>query len=690
VTQRRFSQFAVPLAVVGIILMLIVPLPPALLDLLIAANIAAALSILLASMYVRRPLEFATFPALLLVATLFRLGINVSVTRQVLLNGYAGSVVESFGHFVIGGSLVVGLVIFMILIVIQFVVVTKGAERVAEVGARFTLDAMPGKQMAIDADLNAGLIDDDEARRRRGEVSAEADFYGAMDGGSKFVKGDAMAAIIITVINLLGGMLIGVFQRGMPVSEAVSTYSLLTVGDGLVSQVPALMLSVATGLIVTRATTDGDMGSDVMAQFAGQKRALQIAGAGIIGLALIPGLPKIPFVLVGGGLLLLARRLTHTTVHHSTAPSSGMAVHAELTDHASSHNITDGREAILQDMRVDPIELELAFDVVDLVDVGSGGDVLTRVKALRRVLAMELGLILPPVRTRDDLELPASTYRIRVHGVEMARGVAPAGHLLAIGEGMESLPGETTREPVFGLAARWIPSSHQAQAELMGLTVVDRSSVVTTHLAEVVRQHAGTLLSREDVRMLVEALRASHPSVVEELTPALMTLGEIQRVLQSLLDERVPIRDLGRIFDALSTHSRAGGASVESSVEACRRILGPAICASLATDGTLDVLTLDPLVEQELLGVVRGTGEPIAVDGSTIQSLGREVGALLEEAENAGRTPALVCAGPLRAPLRRLLIGEFPRLDVLGYDELVGPVDVRTVGVVSRDRTTVA
>jgi len=491
-------------------------------------------------------LEFATFPALLLVMTLFRLALNISVTRRILSDGYAGSVVDAFGHFVIGGSIVVGLVVFLILIVIQFIVVTKGAERVAEVGARFTLDAMPGKQMAIDADLNAGLIDEHVARTRRADVAAEADFYGAMDGGSKFVKGDAIAAIIIVVINLVGGMAVGVAQRGLSFGDAISQYSLLTVGDGLVSQIPALMLSVATGLIVTRATTDGTMGSDVMRQLSSQRRALEVAGAGVMCLALVPSLPKIPFILVGGGLLLIARRLTPEVESVDLSQPQNRA-----DDNAEAAENPDSAESLIDEMRVDPIELEVSIDVVDLVDARAGGDLLTRVKALRRKIALELGFVMPPVRTRDDLELPASTYRIRVHGVEVGRGTAPPGMVLAIGDLVHVLPGEPTREPVFGLEARWIHQDMQHQAEMTGATVVDRASVITTHLAEIVRQNASSLLSREDVRTLVEALRRTNPTSVEELTPAIVTLGEIQRVLQLLLMERVPIRDLVRIFEAM-------------------------------------------------------------------------------------------------------------------------------------------
>jgi flagellar biosynthesis protein FlhA len=508
VKPRLFAQVAVPAAVVSIVLMLVIPLPAVLLDLLLATNIAGSLLILLMSMFVRRPLDFAIFPALLLIATMFRLALNVSSTRLVLLDGYAGKVVEAFGHFVMGGSLVVGLVIFLILVVIQFMVITAGATRVAEVGARFTLDAMPGKQMAIDADLNSGLIDEDTARQRRADVAAEADFYGAMDGASKFVKGDAVAGIVITLINLLGGFTIGVAQRGMPMGEAATTYSLLTVGDGLVSQVPALLISVASGLIVTRSATDGDLGSDIIGQFSRQRLAVRVGGVAVVFIGLVPGLPTVPFVLVGSVLLAVGLRL----------PDPDAAAGAD-TAPAPAGPAPDSAEQLALDMRVEPLELEVAYDLVELVDPASGGDLLDRVKSLRRKVALDLGIVLPLVRTRDNLDLPPHTYAVRVHGVEIGRGEAPSGAVLAIGDDLSVLPGVMTREPVFGLPAKWIPSELQQQAELMGCTVVDRASVITTHLSEVVRTNASRLLGREDVKVLVDMVRAGSPTVVEELTP---------------------------------------------------------------------------------------------------------------------------------------------------------------------------
>jgi flagellar biosynthesis protein FlhA len=677
--SNRAGQIGVPAAIISIVVMMIVPLPTVLLDVLIAANIAGAILILLVSLYVTRPLDFAVFPSLLLIATMFRLGLNVSATRLVLLHGFAGHVIESFGHFVVGGSIVVGLVIFLILIVIQFVVITNGAGRVAEVAARFTLDAMPGKQMAIDADLNSGLIDEDTARRRRAEVAGEADFYGAMDGASKFVKGDAIAAIVITVVNLLGGFIVGVVQRHQSMSEAISTYSLLSVGDGLVSQIPALLISISTGLIVTRATTERDMGSDLLHQFGRQRRALRVAGGAVLCLAVIPGLPKLPFMLVGGALLLVAQRVD--------APAEADVEELPALPSAAP----DSPDAIARDMRIEPLELELAFDLIDLVDTSSGGDLLDRVRALRRKLALELGVVIPLVRTRDNLDLPPRTYAIHVHGVEVARGEAPVGMVLAIGDDLATLPGTAAREPVFGLDAKWIPVQVRRQAELTGATVVDRASVIMTHLAEVTRAHASELLGREDVKALVDMVRSTHPVVVEELTPAPLSLGDIQRCLQSLLAERVSIRDLVRIFEALSQRARVS-TDADGLLEAARGALGPAISASHAADGQLPVLTFDPLLEQSLLEQLRqGEGGGfLMLDVGLADTLVREAARLVEAAEQRGESPALVCAQPLRTAVRRLLSPSLPRLPVLSYGELGSSLTITPIGVVHAAHATAA
>ena len=671
--SRRLSQLVVPVGIVMIIVMMVVPLPTLVLDLFLAANITTALLIVLVSMYVRKPLDFSVFPALLLVATLFRLALNISATRLVLLNGFAGKVIDAFGHFVVGGSLVVGLVIFLILIVIQFVVITKGAERVAEVGARFTLDAMPGKQMAIDADLNAGLVDEAEARRRRAEVAAEADFYGAMDGASKFVKGDAVAAIIITMVNLIGGFAVGVIQRKLSPAAAIQEYSLLSIGDGLVSQIPALLLSTATGLIVTRSATEGDMGSSVAAQLSQHRRALQIAGGAAVAMALIPGLPKLPFLVVGGGVLLLASRLSGTRAADEPEPAA-----------AADPVAPDSTEALVGEMRVDPLELALAPDLVDLVDPDTG-DLLERVRALRRKMALELGVIMPPVRTRDDLDLPLSTYALRISAVEAGRGQAPPGTVLAIGDNLGHLPGRAGTEPVFGLPGKWVPAELHHQAELAGATVVDRASVIITHLAELVRTHASRLLDREDVRALVEMTRKTHPVVVEELTPALLSLGQVQRVLQSLLDERIPIRDLVRIFEALSLRAKVT-TDTDALVEAARTALGPAIAHQFATAGALPVLTLDPQLEHHLLESLRPgeTGVVLAVEADQAEALTREAARLVEQAEQRGFVPVLACSPQLRAPLYRLLRATGRQLTVMSYPEIASSTaTVQTTGVVN-------
>jgi flagellar biosynthesis protein FlhA len=679
VKTNRLSQLAVPIGVVGIVVMLVVPVPAALLDLLIACNITGAVLVVLVSMYVHRPLEFSSFPSLLLVATLFRLALNISATRLVLTHGFAGHVIAAFGHFIIGGSLVVGLVIFAILLVIQFVVITNGAGRVAEVGARFTLDAMPGKQMAIDADLNAGLIDEKTARTRRAEIAAEADFYGAMDGATRFVKGDAIAAIIITFINLIGGFAIGVLTHHIPISQAISRYSLLSVGDGLVSQIPALLLSVSTGLIVTRATEDTDMGSAVSRQLGAQRRAIQIAAGAALLLCLVPGLPKVPFLLVGSALAFVAMRLKAQDKADVT-PEADVPVAP-----------TDTTDSLLLEVMVDPLELALAPDLISLVE-GPGGDLLDRVRGLRRTLAAELGVVMPPVRTRDNVALPSSTYTININGVELTRGEAPAGMALAIGDGLDGLPGRAAREPVFGLAGRWIPAELQAQAELLGATVVDRSSLIITHLSEVVRQHASRLVGREEVAAATRSLKRTHPVVVEDLTPALLTLGEIQRVLHALLDEGVSVRDLVRIYEALSVAAK-GGTDPDRLVEAARGALAPAITAHHAVDGRLDVLTIDARLQQSMLESVRPGegGAALLLPPGMSEALVNAVSERYRAEVAKGNSPVLVCAAPVRAPLRRLLRLSVPLLPVLSYSELASSsVTVNAIGVIDDVRDSVS
>jgi flagellar biosynthesis protein FlhA len=678
--SSRVARLAVPIIVVLVVLMMVVPLPAAVLDVLIAANIAMSLLVLLVSLQVSKPLDFAVFPTIVLVGTILRLALNVSSTRLVLRDGYAGKVIDAFGHIVIGGSLVIGLVVFAILVIIQLTVVTNGAARVAEVGARFTLDAMPGKQMAIDADLNSGLIDEDEARRRRKEVAAEADFYGAMDGGTKFVKGDAVAAVIITLVNLVGGFAVGMLQKGMAPGEAITTYSLLTVGDGLVSQIPALLMSVATGVIVTRSTSEGDVGNDLVGQLSKHREALRIGGGALLALCLVPGIPKLPFLLAGTVLLATSFRST------SPEPADGSGtIPGQVALPAGPGLDTPAPDPITESLKVDPLELLLAPDLIDLVDPSRGGDLLDRVRALRRKTALDLGIVLPPVRTRDGAMLAPGTYEIRIGGVTAATGEAPPGHILAIGDAPDMLPGRRTTEPVFGLPAVWVALENRATAEVVGATLVERAAVVTTHLAEMVRRHASRLLSLDDVRELVDVLRSERPTTVEELVPNILPLASVQRVLQGLLDEQVSIRDLGRVLEGVGQRARSTQ-DPDALLEAARAALGPALTSPYLTEGALHAITLDPGVETECAEAMRASeqGVVLAMDPRSASRIVQDLAGLVTQAENAGLTPVLLVAGPLRLPLRRLLRGSLPTLPVIGFAETSGVPSIETIGQVSR------
>ncbi|HWH18898.1 MAG TPA: flagellar biosynthesis protein FlhA, partial [Solirubrobacterales bacterium] len=543
-------------AVVMVVVMMIVPLPPGLIDLFITLNIASAITIVVATLYVPRALDFAAFPSLLLLTTMFRLAINVSVTRQILLHGDGGSVVKAFGSFVVGGNVVVGLVVFLILIVIQFVVVTNGAGRVAEVAARFTLDAMPGKQMAIDADLNAGQINDQQAHQRREDVAREADFYGAMDGASKFVKGDAVAGILIVSINLIGGIIVGVMQQGLSFPEAAQHYSLLTVGDGLAAQIPALLISVAAGILVTRSASQKDLGNDIASQIFAQRKAPMVAAGVICAFALVPGLPKIPFLLIGGALAAVAYALKDGMPQAAAevVPGGGVGQLGPggVPELPAGNGSNDPATA------VDPLELAIGFGLVPLVEAGQGGGLMGRVGAMRKQLAGELGTVIPAVRIHDELGLDSHEYVLRVRGSEVARGRIMPGHQLAMdsGEAAGVLPGVPTTEPAFGLPATWVPDAARPEAEALGYTVVDPESVVATHLTETIRGHAAELLTRQETRKLLDGLKETNAAAVEEVVPDQLSLGEVQRVLQALLREGVPIRDLGAVVEAIGDKAR--------------------------------------------------------------------------------------------------------------------------------------
>ena len=676
----RYSDLIAAGAVVLVVAMMVIPLPPFLLDLLITLNISAALMIVVATLYVPRALDFSSFPSLLLLTTLLRLAINISVTRLILLEGDAGHVVTAFGEFVVGGNVVVGLVIFLILIVIQFVVITNGAGRVAEVGARFTLDAMPGKQMAIDADLNTGQITDEEARRRREEISQEADFYGAMDGASKFVKGDAMAGILITGINLIGGIVIGVMQMGMPFGEAAQHFSLLTIGDGLCAQIPALLISVATGILVTRSASDGDLGSDVAGQILEQRKAPLVAGAVIMAFALVPALPKVPFLVIGGLFFAVGwtlRKVPNKAERAATAAAAPAALPAG--EQAAP------RDAALDALTLDPLELAIGFGLVPMVDQQAGGTLLQRVGTIRRQIAAELGMVIPSVRIRDDVGLDSHEYVMRVRGTEVARGGVMPGHHLAMdpGDAMGQLPGIPTVEPAFGLPAVWIPESGRAEAEALGWTVVDPESVVVTHLTESIRANASDLLTRQETRQLLDQLKEVNAAVVDEVVPDVLSVGEIQRVLQSLLREGVSVRDLGAVVEAIGDKARLTR-DVAMLAEYARQALGRTIVAPyLDAENTLRAIALDPALEQEIAEALVQTadGEFLAMDPARAHALVDSSAEVVEQALAHGGRPVLLCSARVRRHLRRLCEQRIPQLAVCSYNEIAPGVSVETIGV---------
>ena len=659
-----------------IISMMVIPLPTVLLDFLLVVNFGLALLILLITMNVREALEVAIFPTLLLIVTLFRLALNVSTTRHILLHADGGKMIQAFGEFVVGGNLVVGFVVFLILVIIQFIVITKGAERVAEVAARFTLDAMPGKQMSIDADLNAGLIDEKEARERRRKIEREADFHGAMDGASKFIKGDAIAGIIILLVNVIGGFVVGMGQHGFSFQEALQRYTLLTIGDGLVTQIPALLVSTATGIIITRAASEGNLGRDITGQVFSQAKVLGIAAGVMFIFALVPALPFVPFVFLAGllgGMGYLIARKDGAVGKQEEAPES-------TPEPARMVEIEDVRSV----MQTDPVELEIGYSLIPLVDAAQGGDLLSRITMIRRQIALEMGIIVPPIRIRDNMQLDAGEYSIKLHGVELARARLQTGHYLAMDSGGVTKPvqGIPTKEPAFGLPALWIEEHQREEAEMAGYTVVDAPSVVATHLTELLRKHAADLVSRQDVKRLIDELKDDHQALIDDLIPDQLTLGELHRVLQGLLREGVPIRNLVLILETLSDGARLTRDPGEL-VELVRQGLGRQISHLYSDErGVLPAITLDPAVEEEIAQALEQgeRGLEISLSPRRMEILLDQIARAVEQAARQGLHPVILCSPQIRRTVRYITERPLPRIPVMSYREVAGDVEVPSVG----------
>jgi flagellar biosynthesis protein FlhA len=671
------------LGLFGTILLLMFPVPPLLLDALLATSIALSLLILLVILYVKEAADFTGFPTLLLFVTLYRLALNVASTRLILLDGYAGHIIEAFGNFVVRGNYIVGGVVFLILVLINFIVITKGAGRIAEVAARFTLDAMPGKQMAIDAELNAGVINEAEARHRRRRLDEEADFYGAMDGASKFVRGDAIAAILITLINVLGGFAIGILQKGMTMGDSLQRFTLLSIGDGLVSQIPALITSTAAGILVTRAASKDDLGRDLSRQLLYYPRALTALSAMLGVMALVPGLPMLPFLTLACGTGALAYAL-----HQNKAllPAPAEATTAAATGKEAKAGTPPATEKLENLLTLDALQIELGYGLVGLADARKGGDLLERVTGVRRTFAQEMGVIIPPIRLRDNLQLGPNEYRFVLKGHPIARGELMPGHWLAMNAtgSKVTLRGAPTVEPVFQLPATWITDVERKNAEVAGFTVVDAASVLVTHLSETIKRHCHEILSRQDVQVLLDNLKTTHPTVVNELIPGQLNVGQVQRVLQNLLAEGIAIRNLAGILEKVSDYANVTKNPDELS-EYARRALGPQLTRPFQADGgTLRALTLDPRLEQQIAQGLRQTPTEVslALEPKLARHLVDKLTKAIQQMLAAGQPPVVLCAAPIRLAFRRFFETTFADLAVLAYNEIPPKVEVQSAGVI--------
>ncbi len=682
VNPGTYSELITVIGVIGILVVMIIPLPSIILDFLLALNITLAITILLMAMYTIRPLDFFIFPPLLLVTTLFRLSLNVASTRLILLHGNegtlaAGKVIKSFGSFVVGGNYVVGMIVFIILVIVNFVVITKGATRIAEVAARFTLDGMPGKQMGVDADLNAGLIDEDEAKARRALITREAEFHGSMDGAAKFVRGDAIAGIIITIINIIGGFIIGVLQQKMSVIDAAQNYTLLTVGDGLVSQIPALTISTAAGIVVSRAASEGTMGKDFAKQFFNYPKAIYISALTIFFFGLIPGMPHIPFILIsiliGGSVYLLGGRKEGSKIKE--------------IEGKNKEPVEEGPEPVEHLLIVDTLELEVGYGLISLVDREQGGKFLDRVRSIRRQFALEMGMVIPPIHIRDNLQLNSSEYQILLKGVKIAGAELMMNHYLAMDPGdiTRKIEGVETMEPAFNIPAVWIPEERKEEAKLSGYTVVDDATIMATHLTEVLRKHASELLGRQEVQNLLDNLSRSYPKAVEELAPNLLSLGIVQKVMQNLIRERISIRDLLTIVETLADYAVLTK-DPDLLTEYVRNKLSRSIISPyIGEDGFLKLITMDPGVEDLLLqGIQKAEhGSYLSIDPKIADSIIASIKQEAEKAMSKNIQPILLTSPVIRRHLKKMVEYFIPSLMVLSQSELLSDIGFKSIGKVS-------
>lgn len=677
--KMKKADVAVAIYIMAAIIMFIVPIPSWLLDILLAINISVALTILFATMFSKEVLDMSFFPTMLLFTTIFRIALNTSSTRLILRDGNAGNVVETFGEFVGGGDLVIGVIIFIILILIQFMVINKGSERVSEVTARFTLDAMPGKQMAIDADLNTGAITDAEAKKRREKIQEEASFFGSMDGAVKYVKGDAVAGLLITTINIVGGIIMGMTRQGMDITSALNKYAILTIGDGLVSQIPSLLISLSTGILVTKGSKDADFGTTLVSQLFGVPKGLYLVGAMLAILGFVTELNTILFVGLGLVFIIVARNIEGTieTAQIEQEVDSEEAAAEEIRQPENVNSL----------LQVDPIELEFGYGIIPLADVNQGGDLLDRVVMIRRQIALELGTVVPIIRLRDNIQLNPNQYIIKIKGIQVSEGEILFDHYMAMNPGYveEEITGIPTFEPSFHLPAIWITEGQRERAESLGYTVVDPPSIIATHLTEIIRQHIAELLTRQDVQNLINNVKENNPSLVDELVPKLLGLGEIQKVLQNLLREGISIRDLLTILETLADYAPTTR-DTDILTEYVRQSLKRAISTKyFPSRETTSVLTLDPKIEQEVMGSVKQieTGAFLNLDPARSKAILNAVGEEIKKLENMGKTPIIMTSPIVRMYFKRLTEDYYPDLVVVSYNEVESNVELQSVGMVT-------